>query len=138
MQSQKVECYSKHNRPHPVPPQEAVDASWEDVFKRNELDKRLNNVLLCVDGRANPLKHALDNFKLVADVAAAKATLKKAEEARADHPAYQAYKEAEWITLREDIKAAQKTIAHYNGTYIAMLKNWIGEVRARDGDQLGL
>jgi hypothetical protein len=36
------------------------------------------------------------------------------------------------------IKAAQKTIAHYNGTYIAMLKNWIGEVRARDGDQLGL
>ena len=54
-QSQKVECYSKHNRPHPVPPQEAVDASWEDVFKRNELDKRLNNVLLCVDGRATTL-----------------------------------------------------------------------------------
>ena len=52
--------------------------------------------------------------------------------------AYQAYKEADWIKLREDIKAAQKTIAHYNGTYIAMLKNWIGEVRARDGDQLGL
>ena len=119
-QSQKVECYSKHNCPHPVPPQEAVDA-----FKRNELDKRLNNVLLCVDGRANPLKHALDNFKLVADVAAAKATLKKAEEARADHPAYHTYKEADWIKLREDIKVAQKTIAHYDGTYVAMLQNWI-------------
>jgi hypothetical protein len=60
------------------------------------------------------------------------------EEGGADHLAYQAYKEADWIKLREDIKAAQKTIAHYNGTYIAMLKNWIGEVRARDGDQLGL
>jgi hypothetical protein len=59
LQSQKVECYSKHNRPHPVPPQEAVDASWEDVFERNDLNKRLRNVLLCVDGRASPLKHAL-------------------------------------------------------------------------------
>ena len=45
-----MECYSKNNRPHPVPPQEAVDASWEDVFERNDLNKRLRNVLLCVDG----------------------------------------------------------------------------------------
>jgi hypothetical protein len=115
---------------------------WEDVFKRNELDKRVNNVLLCVDGRANPLKHALDNFKLVADVAAAKATLKKAEEARADHPAYHTYQEADWIKLREDIKVVQKTIARNDRTYIASdaaeLDPADGEVRARDGGHLRL
>ncbi len=51
--SQKVECYSKRNRPHPVPPQDAVDYSLNDLFERLEFDLRENIVFLFVDDCTN-------------------------------------------------------------------------------------
>ena len=51
--SQKLDCYSKHNRPHPVPPQAAVDDSLHDLFERLEFDLRENIVFLFVDGRTS-------------------------------------------------------------------------------------
>ena len=119
--SQKVE--SKRNRPHPVPPQDAVDYSLNDPFERLEFDLRENIVFLFVDGRTNPLKHKLDSARVQDKQAEAKAVLQWAEQARADQPENQGLTAADWSDRRDKIKAAQKTIAHYDGTFFAMVQD---------------
>ena len=56
----KLECYTQLERPHAVPPQEQVDLSMEDRFKRLLFDDGNITVVLVVDGRSNPLKHRFD------------------------------------------------------------------------------
>jgi hypothetical protein len=87
--SKKLECYTQLERPHAVPPQEQVDLSMEDMFKRLLFDDRNITVVLVVDGRSNPLKHRFDKDGRQLELDKARQFLTKAAQARADLPEYQ-------------------------------------------------
>ena len=123
--SKKLECYTQLERPHAVPPQEQVDLSMEDMFKRLLFDDRNITVVLVVDGRSNPLKHRFDKDGRQLELDKARQFLTKAAQARADMPEYQHFTVAEWGEMRDKIKAAQKTVAHYDATFFALVQNWI-------------
>ena len=123
--SKKLECYTQLERPHAVPPQEQVDLSMEDMFKRLLFDDRNITVVLVVDGRSNPLKHRFDKDGRQLELDKARQFLTKAAQARADMPEYQHFTVVEWGEMRDKIKAAQKTVAHYDATFFAMVQSWI-------------
>lgn len=123
--SMKVDCYSKHCRPHPVPTQAEVSQSCEDLCDRLEFDTLKCKVFLLADGRTNPLKHKLDSTTALVKKAEAKLLLERAAQARADQPEYQTFTSSDWSDLRDKIKAAQKITAHYNAMFYAMVQEWI-------------
>ncbi len=67
--------------------------------------------------------HKLDSARVQDKQAEAKAVLQWAEQARADQPENQGLTAADWSDRRDKIKAAQKTIAHYDGTFFAMVQD---------------
>jgi hypothetical protein len=82
-------------------------------------------VVLVVDGRSNPLKHRFDKDGRQLELDKARQFLTKAAQARADMPEYQHFTVVEWGEMRDKIKAAQKTVAHYDATFFALVQNWI-------------
>jgi hypothetical protein len=66
--------------------------------------------------------HKLDSARVQDKQAEAKAVLQRAEQARAEQPENQGLTAADWSDQRDKIMAAQKTIAHYDGTFFAMVQ----------------
>ena len=130
--SKKAECYTQHERPYPVPAQQQVDASLNDMFKRLLFDERNIRVVLVVDGRSNPLKHRFANGETQSRVAEARNILKQATDARADMAQYANFNPDDWAAMRETVKEAQKTLALYNVALFAMVQDWIARTKRSD------
>lgn len=123
--AKKLESATWLERPHPVPPTEAIGRRMERFWKQNSFDENHNTVILCGDGRQMTTFKQTRDAKQLADLDAARKVLTDAAKAKPGDAQFVSFDFQDFKDYRRKIKDAQGKLAHYNGHLYAGVQDWI-------------
>lgn len=123
--SKLADCYRSLQRPLPRPPRAAVFAKLDRWWSRCKFSST-NVVVLCFDGRVNPLKRRRVPSENARSAAAETAALLQlAGCATASTEAFAQNSPEDWKELRKSLDRARHDSAHYDIVLYALVKEWV-------------